>query len=99
MLLLQNKLSEVRKCGKISNIKEKEKLMTTISMLVNGMGELENLAEKHNIKDQLYHHSYIGMIFELIGNQRREKFAYKSVGIQMTCEEKWKKLKFFLWQK
>ena len=96
MLLLQNKLGEVKKCGELWKIKDKEKLMTGLSKLVNSMVELKALAEKHSIKDQLYHHSYIGMIYDVIGDQRKEKFAYKNAGVQMSGEEKWAKLMKFL---
>ena len=96
MQLLQNKLSEVRNFGQISKIKEKEKLLSVVSMLVNGMIEVQNLAEKHSIKDQLYHHTYISMIYDIIGSQRKEKFLYKHAGLKMSCEERWIKIVGFL---
>jgi hypothetical protein len=96
MLLLQNKLSEVRTYGLIWKIREKEKLIPAISKLLNSMGELRDLAAKHGLKDQLYHHSYLGIIYDLIGNERREKFIAKHIKSKLTCEEKWKTLMEFL---
>ena len=96
MLLLQKKLSEVKKCGPLWKIKDKEKLIAALSVLLNGMTELKILAEKHDIKDQLYHHSYIGLIFDLIGNNRREKFVFKNVDNKLKCEDQWMKLMEFL---
>ena len=96
MLLLQNKLSEVKKHGPLWKIKDKERLIPAISMLLNSMTELTNLAEKHSIKDQLYHHSYLALIFDIIGDDRKEKFTYHNVNVKLNCEEKWNKLMEFL---
>ena len=96
MMLLQNKLSDVKSCGPIWKVTEKPKLLQIISKLINGMTELESLASKHSIEDQLYHHSYISMVFDLIGDQRREKFAYKYAGETMTCKVKWQKIREYL---
>ena len=96
MMLLQNKLSDVKNCGPIWKVKEKPQLLKIISKLINGMTELESLASKHSIEDQLYHHSYISMVFDLIGDQRREKFAYKYAGETMTCKVKWQKIREYL---
>ena len=96
LLLLQNKLSEVKRIGPLWKIKDKEKLITAISEMLNGMAELKKLAEFHNIKDQLYHHSYLGIIFDLMGNRRKEKFTYKNISSSINCEEKWSKLMEFL---
>lgn len=96
MLLLQNKLSEVKKDGPLWKIKDKERLIPAISKLLNSMTELNNLAEKHSIKDQLYHHSYLALIFDIIGNDKKEKFTYQNIKVKLSCEEKWKKLMEFL---
>ena len=96
MLHLQNKLSEVKKHGPLWKIKDKEMLIPAISKLLNSMTELKHLAEKHSIKDQLYHHSYLALIFDIIGNDRKEKFTYQNVKVKLSCEEKWNKLMEFL---
>ena len=96
MLLLQNKLSEVKKHGPLWKIKDKERLIPAISRLLNSMAELTNLAEKHSIKDQLYHHSYLALIFDIIGDDRKEKFTYHNVNVKLNCGEKWNKLMEFL---
>ena len=96
MLLLQNKLSEVKKHGPLWKIKDKERLIPAISRLLNSMTKLTNLAEKHSIKDQLYHHSYLALIFDIIEDDRKEKFTYHNVNVKLNCEEKWNKLMEFL---
>ena len=67
MLLLQNKLSEVKKHGPLWKIKNKERLIPAKSRLLYNMTELTNLAEKHSITGQLYHHGYLALIFDIIG--------------------------------
>ena len=96
MILLQNKFDHVRKCGDLWKIHDKEKLLSSLTKLINGMMELETLAEKHGIEDQLYHHSYISLIFDMIGHRKLEKFAYKNAGVKMSCREKWAKIREFL---
>ena len=54
-ILLANKLSKVVKGGPLWRIKNKEKLSHQLINLINGMIELQNLAEKHNVKESLFH--------------------------------------------
>ena len=65
-LLLQNKLSVIRKIGPLYKVKEKEKLIIYLSKLINSMSDLNVLVTKHNITDQLFHHNYLMMIFHLL---------------------------------
>ena len=44
---LTNKLSDAAKCGPLWKIKNVDKLINQITKLINGMTELNNLAEKH----------------------------------------------------
>ena len=93
MLLLQNKLSKVEKYGPIWKIWDNEKLIPVLSKLVNAMSELKGLAEKHCIGDVLYHPSNLGIIYDLIGAQRKRKFTSKNIKIKMNSQETWDKLK------
>ena len=96
MLLLQNKLSQVEKYGPIWKIRDNEKLIPVLSRLVNAMSELKVLVDKHSIGDVLYHPSNIGIIYDLIGVQRNEKFTLKNMKTQMNSWEMWDKLMEFL---
>ena len=66
-ILLTNKLSDVAKCGPLWKIKNEDKLINQITKLINGMAELNNLAEKHKIEESLFHQSNIQKIYDLIG--------------------------------
>ena len=96
MILLQRKFDQIKKHGDLWKIDDKEKRLSLLTKLVNGMVEVETLAQKHLIEDQLYHHSYISIILDMIGRSKREKFAYQNAGKKMTCKEKWTKLRKFL---
>ena len=95
MLLLQNKLSEVEKYGPIWKIKEDENVIQALAKLLNAMGELRELVG-HSIEDVLYHPSNLGIIFSLIGDQRRRKFTSKNINVKMNSQEKWVKIMEFL---
>ena len=90
-LLLQNKLSDVRKMGPIWKIKDDEKLIPVIAQLVNAMSELQFLVEKHDIKSILYHPSNLGIIYDLIGAQRKRRFINENSDIEMNEQEEWEK--------
>ena len=90
-LLLQNKLSDVRKIGPIWKIKDDEKLISIISQLVNAMSELQFLVEKHSIKNDLYLSSNLGIIYDLIGAQRKRRFINENSDIEMNKQEEWEK--------
>ena len=95
MLLLQNRLSEVEKYGPIWKIKD-ENVIQALAKLLNAMGELGELVERHSIEDVLYHPSNLGIIFSLIGDQRRQKFTSKNINVKMNSQEKWVKIIEFL---
>ena len=50
VILLNDKLSEVVINAPLWKVKNEEKLIQQITQLINGMKELNNLAEKHNIE-------------------------------------------------
>ena len=58
-ILLTNRLGDVAKCGPLWKIKHEDKLINQITKLINGMTELNKLAEKHNIEESLIHQSNI----------------------------------------
>ena len=66
-ILLTNKLSKVVKGGPLWRIKNKEKLSHQLINLINGMIELKNLQEKHNVEESLFHQSNLHKIHDLIG--------------------------------
>ena len=89
-------LSDVRKMGPIWKIKDEEKLIPVISQLVNAMSELQFLVEKHDIKNALYHSSNLGIIYDLIGDQRMRRFIAENSNTEMNEQENWNKIMVFL---
>ena len=53
--LLQNKLREVEDLGPLWKLRDAEKLVQSLSKLVNAMTELSKMARKHGIANDLYH--------------------------------------------
>ena len=83
-ILLTNKLSDVAKCGPLWKIKDEDKLINQITKLINGMTELNNLAEKHKIEESLFHQSNIQKIYDLIGKWRLIKFTEQNIDKELT---------------
>ena len=50
VIMLNDKLSEVVINGPVWKVKNEEKLIQQITQLINGMKEINNLVEKHNIE-------------------------------------------------
>ena len=111
MLLLQNKICKVEKYGLIWKIKEGKKVIPALAQLLNAMlrdlvekhsiggvlyAMLRDLVEKHSIGDVLYHPNNLGIIFGLIGDQRRRKFTSENVNVKKTSQKKWDRIMQFL---
>ena len=56
-------------------VKNEEKLIQQITQLINRTKELNNLAEKHNIEEALFHQNYLQKIYDLIGKGRQIMFT------------------------
>ena len=48
------------------------------------MIELQNLAEKHNVEESLFHQSNLHKIHDLIGEWRIDKFTEKTIERGLT---------------
>ena len=59
----------------LQKVKNEEKLIQQITQLIYGMKELNNLAEKHNIEEALFHQSNLQKIYDLIGKGRQIMFT------------------------
>ena len=51
--------------------------------------------EKHDIKNALYHSSNFGIIYDLIGAQRKRMFISENSDIEMNKQEEWNKIMVF----
>ena len=81
-LLLENKLHEIVNMGEIWKIKDKEKLVHALSKLKSIMLELQNLAAKHDIENELYYGGSIQKIYKVLG------YGYTNKFIRKYCESK-----------
>ena len=69
-----------------------------ITKSINGMRELKNLAEKHNIGEALLHQSNLQKIYYLIGKGRRIMFTEQNIDKEFTLKQKWQKIIDFLYK-
>ena len=53
-LLLQNKIASLDEFTSLDKIKDDEKMVTALAKIINMMGELKSLAEKHQIETNLH---------------------------------------------
>ena len=63
---------------------------------MNAMSELQFLVEKHDIKHILYHPCNLGIIYDLLGSQRKRRFINENSDIEMNEQEEWKRIMLFL---
>ena len=73
-ILLRNKLKEVEKVGPIWKGKDKSKKVQALSKLIFVMNDLQELALKHSIENDLYHGGGFQRVYDVIGNVSRDKF-------------------------
>ena len=95
-LLLINKLKDVEKIGPIWKLRDKQKLVQVLSKLMFAMKELQRLAEKHDIENELYYGGGINKIYEVIGYTYRDKFIRRKKDLNLNKKEIWKKLIDFI---
>ena len=91
-VLLRKKLMEVEKLGPIWKCKDKAKLVQILSKLIYVMIELQDLAKKHDIENDLYHGGAIQRVYEVLGNEQRNKFIRKYAEETLSKKAKWDKL-------
>ena len=94
--LLQNKLREVEDLGPLWKLRDSEKLVQSLSKLVNAMTELSKMAKKHEIENDLYHGRGISMIISLIGNNFQRKFYSDVKNRNLAKKDIWENLIKFL---
>ena len=95
-VLLNNKLETVENLLPLWKIRSDEKLILTVTKLINSMKELGSLAEKHDIQQILFHPSNLSKIYELIGKKRQTKFLELNMGIELSIQDEWDRLIDFL---
>ena len=91
-VLLRKKLKEVENLGPIWKCRDKTKLVQILSKLIFVMIDLQELAEKHDIENDLYHGGAIQRVYEVLGNEHRNKFIRKYAGENLSKKDKWNKL-------
>ena len=95
-LLLENKLHEIVKMGEIWKIREREKSVCALSLLIFVMLELRTLAEKHNIENELYYGGSIQKVYKVLGYAYTNRFIGKYCELKPSKKDCWKQLVDFL---
>ena len=89
-LLLYKKLGDFAKIGGLDKIGDREGLMNGIATLMNAMEELSRLAEKYSLEHLVYPPSAgLGLVRELMGWSRYDKFIEKNEDIPLGYKEEW----------
>ena len=91
-VLLRKKLREVEDLGQVWKCRDKSKLVQILSKLIFVMTDLQDLAKKHSIENDLYHGGGTQQVYEVLGNVHRDKFIRKYAGETLSKKEKWAKL-------
>ena len=94
--LLKIKLKDIRKDGPIWKIKDPERFVKSLSKLIYALLELQKLAFKHNIENELYYGGSIETIYEIIGFKYRNKFIEKYCQTKLSKKEIWDKMIHYL---
>ena len=84
-MLLQNKLGSLAKFSNLSKLQDDEKILLTLTNVLNTMDELSKLATENDLESDLYYGGGLEKVFELVGKFRERKF------IRTTSELKLKK--------
>ena len=90
--LLSKKLNDLERGEALSKIKDDEKFVISATRFKNCMDELTTLAEKHDLKNELYHMSTLTKIFHLIGKERQRKImehSHKTFTGHIDNEQMW----------
>ena len=95
-LMLQNKLETLEKFSNLEKVKDDEKIVNTITSLLNVMSDLSKLALDYKLENDLYYGPGLHKILELLGRTRERKFIKSISSKKIDCVGKWKKLVTFL---
>ena len=76
-VLLSYELDNVRKLGSLTKIRDHQELSAALSKLANAMENLKKTAETHSIVHELYNSHTEGLIYEIMGDQRVDRFLEK----------------------
>ena len=95
-LLLQNKLGSLEKFSSLDKVRDDEKIVNTLTGLLNVMEDLSKLASEYNLENELYYGTGLHKILALVGTVRERKFIKSIASTKINCVEKWKKLVAFI---
>ena len=94
--LLNNKLKEVENLGPMWKCRDKSKKVQTLSKLVFVMTDVQDLAIKHEMENDLYHGVGLQRVYDVIGHAYRDKFIRNNTEVTLSKKDKWVKLINFL---
>ena len=86
-VLLLNKLKVIEKMGPIWKIRDNQKTVQVLTKLLFAMQELQRLAEKHELENELYYGGGIQKVYNVLGRGYRDKFIRKIHETKLTKKE------------
>ena len=95
-LLLEKGLYEIVKMGEIWKIKDKEKLVHALSKLISIMLEVQRLAVRHDIENELYYGGSIQKIYKNLGYGYTNRFIRKYCVSKPSKKDCWSNLVEFI---
>ena len=95
-LLLKNKLSGLENFGGLYKVRGDAKVISVISGVINSMIELSELAESHNLENELYYGGGVEKVLDLLGDVREKKILKENLNSDLGRKEEWEKLVKFL---
>ena len=95
-VMLNKKLSEVRKIGPLWKLKDIERIKECLISTVNTMSDLINLAKRHKLEGKLYYGEGLDMIYGIMGDARLKKWLTSICEESLEGEDLWKRLILFL---
>ena len=64
--------------------------------MLNAMTELAKLAETYHLEGKLYQDTYLGIVYEIMGDSRLRKFLKKNIDLFPSGQDEWNKIQTFL---
>ena len=95
-LLLKKKLPQIGNISQIWKIRNQEKLVDTLSKIINIMRDLHQLAEQHNIKSRLYSGNGLERIYQMMSDSQVTRWLSTICEVEYNDEQTWYHLIEFL---
>ena len=94
-LLLQNKISSLENIGDLGRVSGDERIVHSLALIMNIMGELSKLGREFGLEEELYYGGCLEKIITLLGHKRERTFIC-TTDSKCSKPEEWGRLLKFL---